>query len=575
MIGLPKADRVVDGSLDARRRPALARPRSRARHVLYAPTWSPASSLNRLGVDLHPGARRHGAQRDRQAPRSIARPAPPLLGRRSTGRPCCAPVVAGTRAVLAPGHDVSPVPRRRRPDDHGPQLRRIRVSAARSAPRPHPLPRSHPGRATSIPTTSSCSRRSPSPWMTWRRRSARSNAAWPPLTHAAAIVAPSPRICSTAPEARPPDRSASSTTRSTSTPRRRSWRRRPGRPRAGCKHRHAGVQRRAVHRRRDPIRARADVHRLRADRRGRRVEGWDGAGGEGVRRDRRADRAGAAVESRPGGRQEFRAPRWPRASSSRCSTATTSGSRRSSPNSSRSCAPAPRWTSSPGTAGHLGGARHGEPARPCPDDRAAPDLLSIIGDEWSVFIMSVFRRRVYTDIGEFDESMRSNEDYDYWLRAAEAGFTFVRNDAPLGHYRGPQRLVVGQRRPNAARHPPRLHEAPAVIAGRPNEMAVLAAADRPFRDRTARGRGAARARDCRLRGRPRAPRRTPRPPRRRDARPGAPAGPLVAQDAHEDDSPAPDGVAARAGQSRTRLTADGSRAIAVFRGAATRPTSSR
>jgi hypothetical protein len=31
--------------------------------------------------------------------------------------------------------------------------------------------------------------------------------------------------------------------------------------------------------------------------------------------------------------------------------------------------------------------------------------------------------------------MRSNEDYDFWLRAAVAGFTFVRNDRPLGHYR--------------------------------------------------------------------------------------------------------------------------------------------
>jgi len=49
--------------------------------------------------------------------------------------------------------------------------------------------------------------------------------------------------------------------------------------------------------------------------------------------------------------------------------------------------------------------------------------------------MSVFRRRVYEAIGGFDETMRSNEDYDYWLRAAHAGFRFWRNDQPLGHYR--------------------------------------------------------------------------------------------------------------------------------------------
>jgi glycosyltransferase involved in cell wall biosynthesis len=88
-----------------------------------------------------------------------------------------------------------------------------------------------------------------------------------------------------------------------------------------------------------------------------------------------------------------------------------------------------------GNGWYLGGPKHGQIARPYPDPRPDPDLASIIGDEWSVFIMSVFRRRVYTEIGAFDESMRSNEDYDFWLRAAMAGFTFVRNDRPLGHYR--------------------------------------------------------------------------------------------------------------------------------------------
>ena len=83
----------------------------------------------------------------------------------------------------------------------------------------------------------------------------------------------------------------------------------------------------------------------------------------------------------------------------------------------------------------LGGAKNGQLALPCPDPRPVPDLATIIGDERAVFIMSVFRRRVYTTIGSFDESMRSNEDYDFWLRAAVAGFTFARNDRPLGHYR--------------------------------------------------------------------------------------------------------------------------------------------
>ena len=88
-----------------------------------------------------------------------------------------------------------------------------------------------------------------------------------------------------------------------------------------------------------------------------------------------------------------------------------------------------------GNGWYLDGPRHGQLARPSPDPRPDPNLVSIIGDEWSVFIMSVFRRRVYTGIGPFDESMRSNEDYDFWLRAALAGFVFYRNDRPLGHYR--------------------------------------------------------------------------------------------------------------------------------------------
>lgn len=88
-----------------------------------------------------------------------------------------------------------------------------------------------------------------------------------------------------------------------------------------------------------------------------------------------------------------------------------------------------------GNGWYLGGPKHGELARPYPDSRPDPVLASIIGDEWSVFIMSVMRRRVYTAIGPFDEEMRSNEDYDFWLRAAVAGFTFARNDRPLGYYR--------------------------------------------------------------------------------------------------------------------------------------------
>ena len=74
-------------------------------------------------------------------------------------------------------------------------------------------------------------------------------------------------------------------------------------------------------------------------------------------------------------------------------------------------------------------------ARPWPDSRPAPTLADILADETAVFIMSIFRRRVDKSIGPFDESLRTNEDYDFWLRAACAGFVFYRNDQPLGYYR--------------------------------------------------------------------------------------------------------------------------------------------
>lgn len=83
----------------------------------------------------------------------------------------------------------------------------------------------------------------------------------------------------------------------------------------------------------------------------------------------------------------------------------------------------------------LGGRLDGQLARPCPDPRPQPTLQTILADETSIFIMSIFRRRVYETIGGFDEAFRTNEDYDFWLRAAVAGFRFRRNDKPLCRYR--------------------------------------------------------------------------------------------------------------------------------------------
>jgi glycosyltransferase involved in cell wall biosynthesis len=88
-----------------------------------------------------------------------------------------------------------------------------------------------------------------------------------------------------------------------------------------------------------------------------------------------------------------------------------------------------------GNARYLGSERHGAPVRPWPDSRPAISLATIIRDEEAVFVMTVFRRRVYETIGGFDESVKGNEDFDYWLRAALAGFRFARTAEPLAWYR--------------------------------------------------------------------------------------------------------------------------------------------
>ena len=107
LIGMPKADCIVDGTID---RAAVlrelrldpARPT-----VLYAPTWSPASSLNAMGIDLVTRLARlpinlvvklHDRSRD-------------LRERYSGGvdwAAALAPHLTAAPAALAPGHDISP-----------------------------------------------------------------------------------------------------------------------------------------------------------------------------------------------------------------------------------------------------------------------------------------------------------------------------------------------------------------------------------------------------------------------------------------------------------------------------------
>ena len=107
LIGMPKVDCIVDGSINREaevRKLGLDPSRPT---VLYAPTWSPASSLNAIGEELVKGllqlpinlvVKLHDRSRD-------------LRERYSGGVDWVArlqPLLREGRAVIAPGHDISP-----------------------------------------------------------------------------------------------------------------------------------------------------------------------------------------------------------------------------------------------------------------------------------------------------------------------------------------------------------------------------------------------------------------------------------------------------------------------------------
>jgi hypothetical protein len=107
LVGMPKVDCLVDGTYDRDAvLSSLGLDPSRPT-VLYAPTWSPASSLNAMGVDLVRALGRlpvnlimklHDRSRD-------------LRERYSGGINWVArlqPLLAPGRGVIAPGHDIAP-----------------------------------------------------------------------------------------------------------------------------------------------------------------------------------------------------------------------------------------------------------------------------------------------------------------------------------------------------------------------------------------------------------------------------------------------------------------------------------
>jgi glycosyltransferase involved in cell wall biosynthesis len=81
-----------------------------------------------------------------------------------------------------------------------------------------------------------------------------------------------------------------------------------------------------------------------------------------------------------------------------------------------------------------GGSRHGQPCRPLRGEGLPITLTEILADETALFIMAVFRRETVEAIGGFDPVMFTNEEYEMWIRASIAGFTFTRHTRPLGWY---------------------------------------------------------------------------------------------------------------------------------------------
>ena len=82
-----------------------------------------------------------------------------------------------------------------------------------------------------------------------------------------------------------------------------------------------------------------------------------------------------------------------------------------------------------------GGDLDGRPLWPATTGTRTLALHDMIVEDNSVCVMALFRREVAERSGGFNQRFTGNEDYEFWLRAANAGFGFVQNRRPLCYYR--------------------------------------------------------------------------------------------------------------------------------------------
>jgi hypothetical protein len=107
LIGMPKVDSLVDGSLDRDEvLTSIGLPPNRPT-VLYAPTWSPASSLNRLGVDVIKALRQLPINVIVKLHDRSCDPRPQYSGG-IDWRAALVPHLKKGSAILAPGADICP-----------------------------------------------------------------------------------------------------------------------------------------------------------------------------------------------------------------------------------------------------------------------------------------------------------------------------------------------------------------------------------------------------------------------------------------------------------------------------------
>jgi hypothetical protein len=83
----------------------------------------------------------------------------------------------------------------------------------------------------------------------------------------------------------------------------------------------------------------------------------------------------------------------------------------------------------------LGGELDGRPLWRATTGLRTVAVHDLIAEDNSVLVMSLFRRKVFERVGGFNPQFNGNEDYEFWLRAANAGFGIVQNRQPLAYYR--------------------------------------------------------------------------------------------------------------------------------------------